>query len=43
MKTNQIYISEEIEEIAKIFYKHGRKIGESLKDMFKSSSLDPNI
>jgi hypothetical protein len=42
MINNETYVSEEMKEVARIFYKHGLKIGESLKDSFKSGHLDPS-
>ena len=40
MINNDTYVSEEIKEVARIFYKHGLKIGESLKEAFKSGHVD---
>ena len=40
MINNETYVSEEMKEVARIFYKHGLKIGESLKDSFKSGHVD---
>lgn len=42
MINNESYVSEEMKEVARIFYEHGLKIGESLKDNFKSGHVDPS-
>lgn len=42
MINNESYVSEEMKEVARIFYKHGLKIGESLKDTFTSGHVDPS-
>ena len=42
MMNNETYFSEEMKEVARIFYKHGLKIGESLKETFKSGQIDPS-
>lgn len=39
---NETYILEEMIKVARILYKHGLKIGESLKESFKSGHLEPS-
>lgn len=42
MVDNQTYVSEEMKEVIRIFYRHGLKLGKGLKEAIESGDIDPS-